>query len=108
LEPGKCLMLPADHLLGRGAPGEWAGGRLNMSVGGFRIARHTGAAVIPVVVTDDGRWRFRVHVGEPVPDVLIESGDDQAAASHVARELMPIAARKPFEAMPTLVRAVSG
>ena len=105
LKPGRCLFLPADHPLGRSVEGTWDGGRLVLSRGAFRIARLTGATVIPIVVMDDGRWRFRIHVGQPVPQAFIDSGDETAAASHVARELMPIAARRPKEAMVTLVAA---
>ena len=105
LVPGNCLLLQADHHRGRVIEGDWGNGRLQMSSGAFRIARLAGAAVIPVVVMDDGRWRFRVHVGSPVPQHLIDTGDDGAAATHVARELMPIVAKHPTEAMVTLVRS---
>ena len=105
LQVGRALFLPADHVLGRTVEGAWDGGRLVLSRGAFRIARHAGATVIPIVVTDNGRWRFRIHVGQPVPQALIDAGDDVAAASHVAHELMPIAARRPKEAMVTLVAA---
>jgi hypothetical protein len=105
LAPGRCLLLPADHPRGHSVEGEWAGGRLTLSSGGFRIARLAGATVVPAVVMDDGRWRYRVHVGHAVPQELIDAGDEQAAASHVARELMPIAAERPEQAAITLVWA---
>ena len=105
LKPGRCLFLPADHQIGRTVEGSWDSGRLVLSRGAFSIARHAGATVIPILVTDDGRWRYRIHVGQPVPQELIDRGDETAAASHVARELMPIAASRPNEAMVTLVAA---
>jgi len=105
LGPGTCLLLQVDHHRGRLIEGDWDKGRLQMSSGAFRIARLAGAAVIPVVVFDDGRWRFRVHVGTPVPQHFIDEGDESAAATHVARELMPIVADHPREAMITLVRS---
>jgi lauroyl/myristoyl acyltransferase len=107
LQPGRALALPADHQLGRTAEGSWPGGRLRLAVGGLRIARMTGAAVIPIIVTDDGRWRFHVHVGKPVDDELLANGDDEAAISAIARELMPRLANRPFEALRTLVEAAS-
>lgn len=106
LGPKKALVLQADHLLGRTADGSWSGGRIRMAVGALRIARMTKAAVIPIVVMDDGRWRYRVHVGTPLSEELLESGNDEAAVTEIARQLMPIAERRPFEAMPTLVNAV--
>ncbi|HYI23357.1 MAG TPA: hypothetical protein VEX62_12080 [Candidatus Limnocylindrales bacterium] len=105
LTPGRCLLLPADHERGHFVDGMWSGGRLRLSSGGFRIARLAEATVVPIIVTDDGRWRYKIHVGEPVPQELITAGDDEAAATHVAKQLMPIAATRPSEAAITLVGA---
>jgi len=106
LEPNACLMLPSDHPLGRFADGTWGDGDLRLSIGAFRLANLSGAVVVPVAIVDAGRWRYRVHVGAPVPQNLIDSEDFEAAATHVAREIMPIAAKRPSEAMGTLVEAV--
>lgn len=105
LQQGRCLILAPDHMHGHGVEGEWPGGRLRMASGAYRVARLTGAAVLPVVVTDAGRWRFSIHIGAPVPDELIAAEDELAAASHVARELMPIVAARPDQAAITLVGA---
>lgn len=107
LAPGRVLLLPADHPLGHQAAGDWPGGRLRLAVGGLRIARMTGAAVVPIIVTGDGPWRFHVHVGKPLPAEMLESGDNEAAVAEIARQLMPLIERRPFEALPTLVEAVS-
>ena len=107
LAPGRVLLLPADHPLGRSAEGDWPGGRLRLAVGGLRIARMTGAAVVPIIVTGDGPWRFHVHVGTPLPAETLASGDNEAAVAEIARQLMPLIERRPFEALPTLVEAVS-
>jgi lauroyl/myristoyl acyltransferase len=105
--PGRVLLLPADHHLGKTATGEWADGRLTLAVGGLRIARMTGATTIPIVVTDTGRWRFHVHVGSPLPPEMIAAEDNEAAVSEIARQLMPIAAARPFEALISLARSVA-
>jgi len=107
LEPNSCLMLPADHSLGRFADGAWGDDAvLRLSIGAFRLAGLSGAVVVPVTIVDSGRWRYRVQLGAPVPQDLIDDEDFEAAATHVAREIMPIAAKRPFEAMGTLVEAV--
>jgi hypothetical protein len=103
----RVLSLPADHPLGRTAEGTWPGGRLTIATGGLRIARMTGAVVFPVVVTDSGRWRFHVHVGRPLSEEVMSSGNDEAAVTEIARQLMPIVERRPFEANPTIINAVS-
>jgi lauroyl/myristoyl acyltransferase len=107
LTPGRALVLPADHPLGHQVDGLWQHGRLRLSTGGLRLARQGGAAVVPVVIVDDGRWRFRVHVGQPVPDGAIRGGDQQAAADHIASDLMPLVASRPELALLTLVEALS-
>ena len=107
LAPGRVLLLFADHPLGRSAEGDWPGGRLRLAVGGLRIARLTGAAVVPIVVTDNGPWRFHVHVGKPLSAAMLDSGDNEAAVAEIARQLMPLVERQPFVALPTLVEAVS-
>jgi lauroyl/myristoyl acyltransferase len=107
LQPGRVLALPADHQLGRTAEGNWPGGRLRLAVGGLRIARMTGAAVVPMIVTDEGRWRFHVHVGKPLDEQMLATGDDEAAVCAIARELMPSVVGRPFEALRTLVEATS-
>jgi lauroyl/myristoyl acyltransferase len=106
MQPGKAFVLQADHLLGRTADATWPGGKMKMAVGGLRIARMTGAVVIPIVVMDDGRWRYRIHIGTALSDELVQGGDDDAAASEIARQLMPIVEKRPLEALPTLVNAV--
>ncbi len=105
LEPRRCVVLAPDHMHGRGVEGTWSGGRLKMANGAYRLARLTGSVVLPIVVTDAGRWRFRIDIGRPVPTQLIESKDDSGAASHVARELMETVAARPDQAAITLVGA---
>src|SRR5205823_11808254 len=73
LAPGRALLLPADHRRGHQIDGRWQHGRLRLSTGGLRLARQSGAAVVPIVIVDEGRWRFRVHVGPAVPDEAIRS-----------------------------------
>jgi lauroyl/myristoyl acyltransferase len=105
LKPGRCMFLPADHVRGRVVVGAWPGGRLRLANGAFRLARLANAVVMPVIVTEAGRWKYNVHVGEPVPQALIDAEDDVAAANHVASQLMPIAVSRPGEAAVTLIEA---
>jgi hypothetical protein len=99
LTPGRCFMVQVDYGQGRLVGIEWGGSQWQMSRGAFRLARLANAAVVPIVALDDGLWRYRVHVGAPVPDGLISVGDDEASAAHVFRELMPLIAQSPDQLM---------
>jgi lauroyl/myristoyl acyltransferase len=101
LTPGRCFMIQVDHPQGKLVDFEWGGGQFQMASGAFRLARLANAVVVPIVALDDGVWRCRVHVGTPVPDRMISSGDEIAAATHVGRELLPLLAKSPDQLMGT-------
>jgi lauroyl/myristoyl acyltransferase len=107
MRPGRAMVLPADELRRyKTIDGSWNGGHLRLARGAFRIANLTASVVFPVVVTDAGRWRYHVHVGGAVPQALIQSDDEQAAADHVTREIMSVAETRPAEAAGPLVSAL--
>jgi hypothetical protein len=103
LTPGRCFMIQVDHPQGKLVDFEWTGGQFQMASGAFRLARLARAVVVPIIALDDGLWRYRVHVGAPVPEDAISSGDDVAAATHVGRELLPLIAQSPDQLMGTNV-----
>jgi lauroyl/myristoyl acyltransferase len=105
LKPGRCLLVAADYPLGEQAQATFRSAALRLSTPPFRLARMTNAAVVPVLVRADGVWRYAVHVGRPVPEETIRAQDYVAAVAHVANELLPIAAARPEQALPLLVRA---
>jgi lauroyl/myristoyl acyltransferase len=105
LEPGRCLLVALDYPLGEQLTTDFGGAALRLSTASFRLARITGAAVVPAIVRVNGPWRFAVHVGRPVPDEMLASGDDAAVLAHVVRELLPVAAVRPEQALPLLVNA---
>lgn len=42
-----------------------------MATGPLRLARRHGARLFPCSITDEGSWRFRMEIGPPVPDELL-------------------------------------
>jgi lauroyl/myristoyl acyltransferase len=106
LKPGNMLVLTADFTGGRVTEVPWRGGSVLVSTGLFRLARSTGAAVVPVLVFASGRWRYDVTVFDPVPQSAIEAGDTAAAARHIVETLMPMAVARPDQAMAVLVEVV--
>jgi lauroyl/myristoyl acyltransferase len=105
LAPGRCLVVALDYPFGDQLVTAYEDGALRLSTASFRLARLTGAAVVPVIVGVDGLWRFSVRVGCPVPDELLASGDDAAVLAHVVNDLLPVAAAQPEQALPLLVSA---
>jgi lauroyl/myristoyl acyltransferase len=105
LQAGRCLLVAADYPLGEQIDATFAGGRVRLSTPSFRLARITGAALVPVIARGEGIWRYTVRVGEPVPDDLVAGGNDAAVLAHIVNQLLPIAATRPEQALPLLVNA---
>ena len=106
LEDGHSVVLVSDHGVGRTITVPWRNMAVELSTGAFRLGQSTGAKVVPVTLTSRGHWKYRVHVGSPVPASMLESGDWRGAAAHTLNELMPAVEAAPWEADSTLVLAV--
>ena len=107
LTPGHALVLTADFTAGRTIAVPWGAGSVVVATGLFRLARATGAAVVPAIIFSTGRWRYEVTAFEPVPQDLINAGDTTGAARHVVDCLLPPAAARPDQAMEVLLATVS-
>jgi lauroyl/myristoyl acyltransferase len=107
LKPGRLVLIAADHSGGRQVEVPWSGGRALFSTTAFRVARSTGSAVVPVLITTTGRWRYRITLLPAVPAQLVVSQDHEAAAADVAERLVPLAAAVPEQATDNLVAALS-
>lgn len=107
LKPGHTLVLTADFTGGRMTQVPWSGGSVVVATGLFRLARLTGAAVVPVIIFNTGRWRYEVSVFEPLPQDMVQSGDSDAGARYMVECLMPLAAERPEQAMEVLLATVS-
>jgi hypothetical protein len=83
---GKLLRVPVE-------PG-WT---FRMATGGMRMAIRHRAELIPCCIIDEGRWRFRIELGRPVPRELLADETSLArAGKHLLDELLPR-----FRACPT-------
>jgi lauroyl/myristoyl acyltransferase len=107
LTPGHVLVLAADYTDGRVTHVPWGNATVTVATGPFRLARATGAAVVPVLILDTGRWKYEITVFDAVPDATIEGGDTDAAARYVVNCLYPRAVTRPEQAMPVLISAIS-
>ncbi len=105
LQPGRCLLVALDYPLGDQIATRFDGSLVHLSTPALRLARIAHAVVLPMLVRVDGPWRYHVVIAQPVPDAVLATKDDAAALAHVVGELMPVAAARPEQALPLLVRA---
>jgi lauroyl/myristoyl acyltransferase len=105
LQPGRCLLVALDYPIGDQVATPFDGSALRLSTASFKLARMTGATIVPVIVRVEGTWRYSVHVGRPVPREVLAAGEDAPILAHIVSELMPIAQRAPEQALPLLVNA---
>lgn len=106
LRPGRAIVLPVDHVQARSIDVACGEATVTVGTGPFRLARATGSALVPVLITSSGPWRYRIDVLPPAPQAHVESGSVAGSASYVVAQLLPLAAREPDQAMQTLVDAV--
>ena len=78
-----------------------------MAAGAVRLALRTGAELIPCSIIDEGRWRFTIRFGEPVPrELLLSKNDWPAAGKHLMGQMIPIFRRWPEQCRPDLIRCL--
>ncbi len=67
-----------------------------MTTGPLRLATATGALVMPCLITAGPRMSFTVHLGEPVPDALVDDAENhRAACAHLLREFLAVVGQHP-------------
>ena len=91
LASGHALMVAADRETGRQITvpidDHWS---FRMATGAFRLASRCNAELIPVCMTDEGRWHFRLEISQPVPrEYLIDGSDMMRAGQYLLHEMLP-------------------
>jgi lauroyl/myristoyl acyltransferase len=67
-----------------------AGFRFPMATGALRLAAHEQALLFPCTIVDQGRWRFSIALGRPVPgNFLLGARDFCSAGKHLLDEMLP-------------------
>jgi len=91
LDAGQVLMVAVDTVIGRQTSvpaGE--GWTFQMATGAMRLAMRHGAELMPGIIIDEGRWRFRIELGRPVPAEYLAAEDNLVAAGkHLLDEWLP-------------------
>jgi hypothetical protein len=71
------------------------GWTFRMATGPLRIASRHGAALFPCTMIDEGGWRFRIAIGDPVPAELLAAGKEFEAGTHLLGQILPHLERYP-------------
>lgn len=78
VDQGKQLQVPLDD--------QW---QARVASGPLRLAIRHQAALLPCIITDLGRWRFRIKLGPPVAQELLRSGHEPEAVKQLVQSLLP-------------------
>jgi hypothetical protein len=104
LADGNVLIIAMDKPTGRQVEIPVDGTmRFQMATGAARLAARHGARLFPCNIIDEGRWRFRVVLGRPVPEEFLAGPPDlPAVASHVLGEMLPVFRAHPEQCTPMI------
>ena len=109
LAAGNILAMPIDGPAGKQMQVPFCEGwTFRMSVGAIRMAIHTGADLIPMCMVDEGRWRFSVILGAPVPREFLSGKENWVrAGKHLIDEMIPVFRAHPEQCRPDFVQCLS-
>jgi lauroyl/myristoyl acyltransferase len=90
LSTGGSLLVALDHPLGKQMSLPVGDGwTFQMATGAVRLAIHHQAELIPLVLVDEGAWRFQIRIGRPVPvEFLAARADWIQAGRHLLLEML--------------------
>ena len=78
-----------------------------MAAAAVRLAIRHHAELIPCTIVDEGRWRFTIRLGEPVPqELLLSKNDWLPAGKHLVDQMIPIFRARPEQCRPDLIRCL--
>jgi lauroyl/myristoyl acyltransferase len=91
LAAGNSLLVAIDYVAGKQMDVPAGDGRtFRMATGAMRLAIRHRAELIPCSIIDEGRWRFQIELGRPVPaECLATETDMVPAGKHLLNELLP-------------------
>jgi len=78
VEAGKQLHVPFDDQC-----------HVRVASGPLRLAQRHHAELLACIITDLGRWRFRIKLGPPVPEEFLRAGQEAEAVKKLIQALLP-------------------
>ncbi|HEU5396902.1 MAG TPA: hypothetical protein VFV81_07030, partial [Verrucomicrobiae bacterium] len=83
------------------------GWTFQMATGAVRIAMRHDAEIFPLTIIEEGRWRFRLVFGKPVPrEMLAADADWRLAGRHILEECRPFFGAHPDHCLSDLTRCL--
>jgi hypothetical protein len=106
LAAGNPLLIAFDNAAGKQVNVPVCGGwTFQMAAGAVRLAIRHQAELVPCAVIDEGRWRFQIKVGRPVPAEHLAAGVDWIhAGKHLLNELLPVFQEHPGQCSNQLIK----
>jgi lauroyl/myristoyl acyltransferase len=104
---GKPLIIAMDGKRGRQLDIPVCDGWIfQMATGPLRIAARHDAMIFPCVMIVEGLWRYRIKIGEPVPDLWLAQGKENEAALHLVRQILHHIQRHPDQCRPRMLECI--
>jgi hypothetical protein len=106
LAAGNPLMVAIDNVTGKQmnvpAGGGWT---FQMATGAVRLAMRHRAELVPCSIVYEGRWRFNIELGRPVPaEYLAAEADWVRAGKYLLGELLPRFQGHPQQCLNQLIK----
>ena len=108
LAAGNPLLIPVDAPVGKQMNVPFCEGwTFQMATGAVRLAIRHRAELIPCSITDQGHWRFRIELGEPVPgEFLAREAGWSHAGKHLLDQMLPAFQAHPEQCAADLLRCL--
>jgi hypothetical protein len=108
LAAGNPLLLPIDAPAGKQMNVPFCEGwTFQMATGAVRLAVRHRAELIPCFIVDEGRWRFRIKLGMPVPEEFLATEAAWVrAGKHLLDEMFPAFQAHPEQCAADLFRCL--
>jgi hypothetical protein len=106
LAAGNLLLIAIDGKAGSRVNVPFCDGwNFQMATGAVRLAIRHQAELIPCSIIDEGRWRFRIELGRPVPrEFLTPEADGLCAGKFLLNEMLPHFQAHPEQCSNDLIR----
>jgi lauroyl/myristoyl acyltransferase len=108
LSPGNSLLIAIDYPTGKCMDLPLRDGwTFHTATGAIRLASDCHAELVPCTIINEGRWRFRIEIGRPVPAEWLGAETDLARiGKYLLDEMFPHFQRHPEQSARKLIESL--